>query len=300
MSNIKKHQCPSCGGNLTVDNEKQMYHCTFCGSTYDYEYFREEQMHEMGETYLSRREFMAAADAYRFVLKKDPHDFLSLRGLMLASGKLKNINELTRENKSNEFSYNPKIVSEAVEGALEEDKEYFESWGKIYSDKKRLSDCTGEIESLGKDRRRIDDTISLNDKARYEYYFKDQYGIEYSPKSVFNIIWIADVIVFLLTFIGVVSLFLNGEVRTALSVVILSCILMIVVAVFNLTLVFPKVKKINEIETTMGELYAESGKITEKIRELDTEADKLTVSIRTSTDNLVKNDRMKMSDKNLS
>ena len=64
MSNIKKHQCPSCGGSLIIDNDKQLYHCTFCGSTYDYEYFREEQMHEMGETFLSRGEFMAAIDAY--------------------------------------------------------------------------------------------------------------------------------------------------------------------------------------------------------------------------------------------
>ena len=42
MSSIKKHQCPSCGGTLSVDNERQMYRCKFCGSTYDYEYFREE------------------------------------------------------------------------------------------------------------------------------------------------------------------------------------------------------------------------------------------------------------------
>ena len=67
MSNIKKRRCPSCGGNLTVDNEKQMYCCMSCGSSYDYEYFREEQMHDMGETYLSRGEFMAAAVASIFI-----------------------------------------------------------------------------------------------------------------------------------------------------------------------------------------------------------------------------------------
>ena len=77
MSSIKKHQCPSCGGNLIIDNDKQMYHCTFCGSTYNYEYFREDQMLQMGETYLSRGEFNAAVDAYKFTLKKDPHDFLA-------------------------------------------------------------------------------------------------------------------------------------------------------------------------------------------------------------------------------
>ena len=94
MSNIKKHQCPSCGGNLSVDNDKQMYRCTFCGSTYDYEYFREEKMHELGETYLSRGEFMAAADAYKFTLKKNPHDFLALRGLLLAAAHVKDMDDL--------------------------------------------------------------------------------------------------------------------------------------------------------------------------------------------------------------
>lgn len=34
MSKIKKYQCPSYGGDLTVDNDKQMYCCTLCGSTY--------------------------------------------------------------------------------------------------------------------------------------------------------------------------------------------------------------------------------------------------------------------------
>ena len=75
---IKKHQCPSCGGSLRIDSDKQMYHCAFCGSAYDYEYFREDRIHEAGETYLSRGEFMATADAYEFMLKKDPHDFLAL------------------------------------------------------------------------------------------------------------------------------------------------------------------------------------------------------------------------------
>ena len=80
MGKIKKRQCPSCGGNLFDDSEKQIYRCTSCGSSYDYDYFREEQLHELGETYLSRGEVEAAVDAYRLILKKAPHDFLALRG----------------------------------------------------------------------------------------------------------------------------------------------------------------------------------------------------------------------------
>ena len=44
MSITTKHQCPSCGGYLNVDNDKQMYRCASCGSTYDFDYFREEKL----------------------------------------------------------------------------------------------------------------------------------------------------------------------------------------------------------------------------------------------------------------
>ena len=52
MSEIRKHQCPSCGGNLIDD--KQMYRCSSCGSAFDYDYFREDRLLGMGETYLAR------------------------------------------------------------------------------------------------------------------------------------------------------------------------------------------------------------------------------------------------------
>ena len=125
ISKIKKHQCPSCGGSLRIDRDKQMYHCTFCGSSYDYEYFREDKIHEAGETYLSRGEFMATADAYEFMLKKDPHDFLALRGLMLTAAHITDMSELDREVVSDQFSYDSQMVSEAIESASEEDKGYF-------------------------------------------------------------------------------------------------------------------------------------------------------------------------------
>ena len=140
MSNINKHQCPSCGGSLIVDNEKQMYRCTSCGSSYDYDYFREEKLHEMGETNLSRNEFGAAADAYRLLLKRDPHDFQALRGLMLAAANLKDMDGLVRKGDSKSFSYDPKLVSEVLGSASEEDKEYFEKLAKIYSDLKDLAE----------------------------------------------------------------------------------------------------------------------------------------------------------------
>ena len=46
MSSLEIHQCRSCGGNLLIDPAKQIYVCTYCGITYDYEYFKEEDVHE--------------------------------------------------------------------------------------------------------------------------------------------------------------------------------------------------------------------------------------------------------------
>lgn len=296
MSNIKKHQCPSCGGNLSIDNDKQLYHCTFCGSTYDYEYFREEQMHEMGATYLSRKEFQAAADAYKFILSKDPHDFLALRGLMLAAARLKDMDELIRRNKSKDFSYNRKFVSDAVEGASEEDKEYFEDLGKLYSDLKRLSDCTGEIDALGKERRKTEEAIHNNEKTRNEYYFKDRYSIEYAPHSVFMIVGLANIIFILLTFICAVILCTKGEGHLAFVVALFCVLANIAIAVLNFKLVYPRVKKINEIDAANGELYSESEKTAGKIKELKEESDRLATELNVSVSEFVKKDKLIMRD----
>lgn len=295
MSNIKKHQCPSCGGNLTVDNDKQMYYCKFCGSTYDYEYFREEQMHEMGETYLQRKEFLAAADAYRFILKKDPHDFLALRGLMLAAGHFRNIDELIREDKVADFSYKTTLVSEVVDGASEKDGKYFADWEKIYSDMKSLADCRREIENLSRERRRIDEDIQIKNNARDEYYFEDKNGLEYSPKSVFNLLWIVSAVILVITIICVVTFLTSGD-RTAITLAVLLTLVNLVAVVLNLNLAYPRVKKINEIDTDIGELYAETGRLGEKIRDLEHQSDKLKIIIKTSSHNFVKKDKLIMND----
>jgi predicted RNA-binding Zn-ribbon protein involved in translation (DUF1610 family) len=297
MSNIKKHQCPSCGGNLTVDNDKQMYHCTFCGSTYDYEYFREEQMHEMGETYLSRKEYMAAADAYKFILKKDPHDFIALRGLMLAAGRMNNMGELLREDNLKSFLYNSQMVNEAVSGASEEDKEYFTDLDKIYSGMKRSSDCNSEIESLGKERRNIEDAVQVKVNAHNDLYFKDKSGIEYSPKSAFGMLCAANVIFIFLTVIGVISLIVDGDGRMAATVALFCIIANLLIAFANYKLIYPRVKKMKEIELSIAELRAKFEKISTKIEELNDESDKLSTDIKHQASEFVKRDKLLMRDR---
>ena len=176
MSNIKKDQCPSCGGNLIDDSEKQMYRCASCGSSYDYDYFREEKLHGMGETYLSRGENMAAIDAYKLILEKNPHDFFALRGLMLAAAYLKDMDGLSRIGEAKHFSYDSQLTVEVLDAASEEDKEYFTEFGKIYVNKQKLIDLNREIKSLRKERESIEAKTRFTENTRYEYYIHTKYG----------------------------------------------------------------------------------------------------------------------------
>jgi len=294
MSRIKKHQCPSCGGNLAVDNDKQLYHCSFCGSTYDYEYFREDEMHETGEKYLSRGEFMAAVDAYRFTLTKDPHDFFALRGLMLAAARLKDIDELVREKESDEdFSYDPKLVDEALEGASEEDREYFTELAGIYSDKKKLSDCIKEIESLGKEKRRISSTVTLKDESRYDYYVADKYGRKHSPKGVFILGWVAVGFFAAFTIYVIVALFELGTEGTGVlfGLIFLNLMTMGGITAINLGVHLRRIKKIEEIDRTIVMLNEEYDKLSRQKRKLGDEVDALSAKIRFSCHGFVKKDK---------
>ena len=201
MSKIKKDQCPSCGGNLIDDSEKQMYRCTSCGSSYDYDYFREEKLHGLGETYLSRGESRAAVDAYKLILEKKPHDFLALRGLMLASAYLKDMDGFSRIVDAKHFSYDSQLVGEVLDAASEEDKEYFSEFEKIYVNKQKLIDCNREIESLRREREKIEAHIRFVDGTRYEYYFKTKHG-EQNPRFVFILVWCLTAFYSLPSFVG--------------------------------------------------------------------------------------------------
>ena len=41
-SNLKKHTCPTCGGQLIVNEVRKMYECPFCGVTFDFDLVRDE------------------------------------------------------------------------------------------------------------------------------------------------------------------------------------------------------------------------------------------------------------------
>lgn len=301
IGTIRKHQCPSCGGGLIIDEDKQTYHCSFCGSVYDYEYFREDQMHEAGETYISRSEFMAAVDAYKFTLTKDPHDFLALRGMMLASANLPNMNELAKKSEAIEFSYDTKMVNEVIASASEDDKGYFTEFSKVYSDKKRLADCNKEIESLMQDKNNISSLVMENNIEREKNYVTSRYGTKHPPKVRFVVfgvltgIWTLVVLFFLTSYISEVSA--GTEHAEILGWLAFFHGLIWLSFVINALILLPKIIRIKRIDKAISELYAESGGIVKKVIGLEEEADKLKGHTRRSIHDLVTKDRTIMNSK---
>ena len=288
MGHIKKRQCPSCGGTLIDDSEKQIYRCTSCGSSYDYDYFREEQLHELGETYLSRGEVEAAVDAYRLILKKAPHDFLALRGLMLAAAYLKDMDGLSRIDDAKHFSYDPQLVGEVLDAASEEDKEYFSKFAKIYADKQKQIDCNREIKSLHRERESIEANIRFTDNTRYEYYFETK-SSQLHPKGVFIAVWC------LTAFYSVPSLFgifdTDNESVMSIFFAIVCGLSLLIGCGINFLIVYPKMRMINAIDTDIRNLKIESEATAGKIRALETEAEELSDDIRKAISDLIRKDR---------
>lgn len=302
MSDVRKHQCPTCGGILILDEDKQMYHCAFCGSDYGYEYFREDQMHEAGEKYISRSEFMAAADAYEFTLKKDPHDFLALRGLMLAAAKLSDMSELERVSETAEFSYDSKVVGEVIAKAAEEDKEYFTEFGKVYSDRVRLDECAMEISSLQEEKDKINSMIAKNNIDRGETYIVGKNGVHGSSKIAFVIssimtgIWTLIVSFFVYELLQATASAAEHTEYLCVMTFFHSAIL-IGLAVETFAVLLPKVRKQNRIEADNTKLYEESGQVAEEIKALENRSDEYMRSLKMSIHDFVKKDRQVMSER---
>ena len=302
ISKIKKHQCPSCGGSLRIDRDKQMYHCTFCGSSYDYEYFRQDRIHEAGETYLSRGEFMATAEAYEFMLKKDPHDFLALRGLMLTAAHITSMDELDREVVSDDFSYDTEMVNEAIENASEEDKGYFTELARVYSEKKKLVDMSEEIEELRKKKDDINSVIAENNATRTDYYIVGKDGTLHSPKPQFFIFLGISAWFLLWTLLfgdGLIDAYVLGKdhIEMYVAFFIPNAGALLWTLGYNFIVVFPRMRKLSNFDHANARYYEEAGLIEEQIKSLEKKSANTLKDLRISIHDFVRKDRLIMRDK---
>lgn len=129
MAVVKSNVCKMCGGLLDIDLDRQVYICPFCGVTFDYEYFREDNVLELAKKAMRRKEYGAAKDAYEYMLKKDPHNFEALRGLLLIECQWNSMVPLLSGNDVRITDSNP-VLHNAIDNCLPEHKEYFGKFQK--------------------------------------------------------------------------------------------------------------------------------------------------------------------------
>lgn len=155
MEKTKGHICPTCAGQLKIDEDRKLYLCPFCGVTFDYEYFREDDVLDRGATNLSNGEFNAATEAYKFMLAKDPHNFEALRGLLFAAAGIKDFNDLMDIDKVAALNYKSSRdeLQLALSDAEAADKPFFEAMEEILSKGGRYSELTAENKKLSDERK---------------------------------------------------------------------------------------------------------------------------------------------------
>lgn len=154
VSKLQKHTCPSCGGPLRVNLERQMYECPFCGVTYDYEYFRKDDVLLRAAQCLKRGEWMAATEAYDFLLTKEPHNSEALLGKILAAAHMKKQDDMANLElfRSLNFAKVKKCTDQAVRDADSAHKKYFEKVQELF-------DCAKEYDARN-------DTIERSNQRR--------------------------------------------------------------------------------------------------------------------------------------
>lgn len=186
MAVVKSNLCPTCGGLLNIDLDKQIYVCPFCGVTFDYEYFREDNVKEVASRSIRRLEYGSAKDAYDFMLAKDPHDFEALRGLFICKNKWQSMSTMQRDYDVHVSADEPTLQN-AIENCLPEHRPYFEKVREALSELQHHRDLLKEDEDIVK-KKSVEQSALGN--LRSEYYhnshrFRDTWNdvMDLEPKE---------------------------------------------------------------------------------------------------------------------
>ena len=209
-----------------------------------------------------------------------PHDFYALRELMLSAAYLNDMDELALDAEAKHFSYNSKKVKEVIESASEEDKEYFKKFAGIYAVKKRKADCNREIESLYRERERIEAAMRLTEDTRRDYYIKaGRYG-KWHPTAYFIFGWCNTALFIIVELIIAAVLAASGTGGAFAFMAVFGGFTLLIGIGVNFGYVFPRMKIMKEIDTYMEEFKAELSLTEETIKEREAEADELSDDIR--------------------
>jgi len=172
LPNLKKHTCPTCGGQLIVNEQRQMYECPFCGVSFDYEYFREDDVLSRAARALEAGEYQSAGEAYDFMLTKEPSNFTALRGKILASAVIKNTEELRQPDRLVRIPYvkTSESVDRAVADCLPEHKEYFSKMKELFETGKKYKEASVEVKRMRETQKQNINSEYALERRKSEYY----------------------------------------------------------------------------------------------------------------------------------
>ena len=121
----KEYICDSCGAPLEIDEEHQVLICKYCGVTHDYAYFLQDDSLFVGYSFLEAGKFKSALRSFAFILKRDPHNVLALRGMLFANFKIKEYRKLS-PSKRMMTPAEEKALAECIRKAPDTHRKYFE------------------------------------------------------------------------------------------------------------------------------------------------------------------------------
>ncbi len=167
MNDVNAHICPTCGGQLSVNIERQMYECPFCGGSFDYDYFREESVLDIAAQALKNNEFNSADRAYDFMLEKEPDNFEALRGKALIAMKISKTDDMRSPDFYSKINHESvcKEIDRGIESSKPQDREYFTVMKDIVDAGHEYIDEKDRIETPKAERmrllKRIDEYVSV-------------------------------------------------------------------------------------------------------------------------------------------
>ncbi len=140
VSMISSMSCTSCGGELIINLDRQLYECPFCGVTFDFDFVRDETAFSEAAEALSKKQFIKADGIYAYILKSDPKCYAAHRGRVLCAAKWTCIpSEMASEVMPQVHIPTLKArVEEAIALCEPEDRPYFELFLYMLPEYERL------------------------------------------------------------------------------------------------------------------------------------------------------------------
>ena len=246
---VMNHSCPSCGGQMIINEERKLYECPFCNSTYDYEYFREDDVIEKGCKALAAGEYKSAGEAFRFLLGKEPHNFMALRGSIFASANISSLKDLQAIDSIDNIPY--ESIKNAVDNCEPENKEYFNELKEAFDIEEDISKSRKAIENYRREKRdREANAKHLNSQMESLKYKEDLLKNKLSPMFMFLATVIIAIVIFAVELIIAVNIGL-GE-HPARIVLILAVVPIIIILISGFICI-PNWIKLSKLKLRKGD-----------------------------------------------